>query len=81
MRFILTVQALMLFAAEKFAAVEVTFAARQMHSAMGAAHHVFGHAGRWRLLARQGGAVFFQDPPGPRENQNDEQQFTQTWRP
>ena len=71
----------MLFAAEKLAAAGMAFAARQMHPAVVAAHHVFGGAGEWRLLPRQRVAVFFQYPPGPHENQNDEKQFTQSLAP
>lgn len=70
-------QAQMLVAAEKPAAAGMAFAARQMHPAVGAAHHVFGSTCGWRLLPCQGIAVFLQYPPGPRENQNDEKQLAQ----
>ncbi|MBI3053183.1 MAG: hypothetical protein HYY77_03890 [Betaproteobacteria bacterium] len=74
-------QAQMLFAAEKPAAARMAFAARQMYPAVGAAHHVFDRTGGWRLLPCQGIAVFFQYPPDPHENQNDEKKLAQSLAP
>ena len=61
----------MVFAAEDLATAGMAFAARQVYAAMFAAHHVLGHPRLRRLLAGYRAAIFFQQPPGERENQNE----------
>ena len=61
----------MIFAAEKLPAAGVAFAARQVHTAIFAAHHVFGNPSLRRLLTGYRATVFFQEPPGERKNQNE----------
>ena len=67
-------EAQMFFTAKEIAVAGVAFAARQMHAAMQAAHHVLGRARRRRAARFQ---IFLENHPHDDDRNQQKNQFAQ----